>query len=364
MRVLAIGATGFIGSCVTSELVRLGHEVTVYHRGRSGAVSAPVREIIGDRNNLGAQVNRFRRLAPDVVIDCVLSSGKQALGLMDTFRGITGRIVALSSADVYRAAGVLHRSEPGPLQPVPLDEDSELRTRLNHYPPQVVKMLQTKMAWLDDEYDKIPVERTVMGDPDLPGTVLRLPMVYGPGDMLHRLFPILKRIQDDRPAILLEETNAAWRGPRGYVQNVASAIALAATDQRAHRRIYNIAEPEAFSEMDWTAKVAAAAGWHGSVIAVDRNRIPKHLAPPGNCEQHWAVSSARIRNELEYLEPVTLEIALQHTIEWELSSPPSDITPEQFDYAAEDAVLADTGSHIRVLTVGSAAAMRSQPEMV
>src|SRR5271166_5369132 len=194
MRVLAIGATGFIGPCVTAELIRQGHEVTVYHRGRSGSVAAPAREIIGDRNNLGAHLQRFRRLRPDVVIDFILSSGKQALSLVDTFRGIAGRLLALSSADVYRAAGVLHRSEPGPLQPVPLTEESELRTRLNHYPPELVKMLQAKMAWLNDEYDKIPVERTVMGDPDLPGTVLRLPMVYGPGDPLHRLFPILKRI--------------------------------------------------------------------------------------------------------------------------------------------------------------------------
>jgi nucleoside-diphosphate-sugar epimerase len=352
MRVLAIGATGFIGPPAIAELIRQGHEVTVYHRGVSEHVPAHAREIIGDRNNLGAHVHRFRRFAPDVVIDFVLSNGKQALSLVDTFRGIAGRLIALSSADVYRAAGILHGTEPGPLQPVPLTEDSELRTRLNPYPRELVKVLQTRMSWLGDEYDKIPVERTVMGDADLPGTVLRLPMVYGPGDMLHRFYPVLKRVHDRRPAILLHEKTAGWRGPRGYVENVAYAIALAATDSHSAGRIYNIAEPEALPEMEWTAKICAAAGWQGSVIALHPDRTPVHLMPAGNYDQHWAVSSARIREELGYVEPVDLETAFGRTVDWELANPPEEIDPKQFDYAAEDQALADKESHIRMITVG------------
>jgi nucleoside-diphosphate-sugar epimerase len=44
-----------------------------------------------------------------------------------------------------------------------------------------------------------------MGTAGLPGTVLRLPTVYGPGDYQHRLFEYLKRMDDGRPAILLGE---------------------------------------------------------------------------------------------------------------------------------------------------------------
>jgi hypothetical protein len=39
---------------------------------------------------------------------------------MEVFRGIAGRVVVASSIDVYRACGVLHGSEEGPLEPVPL----------------------------------------------------------------------------------------------------------------------------------------------------------------------------------------------------------------------------------------------------
>ncbi len=41
-----------------------------------------------------------------------------------------------------------------------------------------------------------------------------------------------------------------------------------------------------------------------------------------------------------YSEPVPLDEALQRTIEWERANPPVAIDDKQFDYAAEDAVLA------------------------
>ena len=70
----------------------------------------------------------------------------------------------------------------GPLEPLPLTENSCLREKAQTYPPQVLKALQGVFGWIDDEYDKVPVERAVLCDPQLPTTVLRLPMVYGPGD--------------------------------------------------------------------------------------------------------------------------------------------------------------------------------------
>ncbi|MFM9735660.1 NAD-dependent epimerase/dehydratase family protein, partial [Streptomyces niveiscabiei] len=91
-----------------------------------------------------------------------------------------------------------------------------------------------------------------------PGTVLRLPMVYGPGDRQHRLWSYLKRMDDRRPAILMGATQARWRTTRGYVENVAAAIALAVTDDRAAGRIYNVAELDAPEEAEWAQQIAVA----------------------------------------------------------------------------------------------------------
>src|SRR5580658_2288167 len=285
MKILVIGGTGFIGTHLVRDLYRMGHSVSVFHRGSTPA-QLPAESIIGERRDLAVL-----RPKADVVVDLILSSGAQAQSLMDAFRGVAERVVVASSMDVYRACGVLHGSEEGPLEPVPLTEDSPLRTKLQTYPPEQIKMLQKLFGWLDDEYDKIPVERAILGDPELPGTVLRLPMIYGPGDRLRRFHPVLKRIDDGRRVILLEEGWAAWRTPRGYVENVAAALALAAVSEQAAGRVYNVAETPAFSDLEWARKIAAATGWDGEFRVLPKDRLPAHVAPAGNSAQHWEADS-------------------------------------------------------------------------
>lgn len=353
MRVLLVGGSGFIGPHVAAALEREGHEVVVFHRKSAGCSR---REILGDRNRLADHAAALRDARPDVVVDLILSSGRQAGALLDTFRGTAARVVALSSCDVYRACGVLHGTEPGPpalggasggvegLEPMPLTESSALRTRLQTYPPERIRMLQQVFGWLDEEYDKIPVEREILGDTGIAGTVLRLPMVYGPGDPLRRLLPVVRRVDDRRPAILFEEKHARWRGPRGYVENVAAAIALAATDNRAAGRIYNVADEESLTELEWARRVAAEAGWDGAFVTLPAERTPAHLRMPGNLDQHWVVDTTRIRNELGYREPVPQAEAIRRTIAWDRAHPPQAGPP--VDYDAEDEAL-------RAMRVGS-----------
>ena len=192
------------------------------------------------------------------------------------------------------------------------------------------------MSWAD-AYDKIPVERVLFGDPDIRGTILRLSAVYGPGS--HRLFGYLKRMDDRRPAILLGAGLARWRASRGYVDNVAAAIALAATDDRAAGRVYNVAEPDALPEADWVRAIGEAAGWRGEVIVLPDERLPAHLRQGLNAEQHLVVNTTRIRRELGYAEPVAREEALRQTVAWERAYPPATVPPDAFDYAAENAAL-------------------------
>ena len=347
VKILLIGATGFIGTPLVRQLVQGGHEVTIFSRtvreadrGMSDGVGHGVRHIGGDRNHLANYTDEFRRSKPDIVIDMILSNGRQAEALMGVFRGVTGRVVALSSGDVYRACGVLHGFDPGPVQEMPLREDSELRSDLNVYSSEALERVRRVFSWVGDEYDKIPAERAVMSDSEIAGTVLRLPMVYGPGDPLHRLFPYVKRMDDARPAILLQEDAAEWRGPHGYVENVAAAIALAAVSEKAAGRIYNVAEQEAISETEWVKRIGRAAGWNGSIVPIAKESTPAHLRVPYRNEQHWYMSSERIREELGFVEPVSQETALERTIAWERNNPP-EWSVAQFDYAAEDTVLGE-----------------------
>ena len=66
---------------------------------------------------------------------------------------------------------------------------------------------------------------------------------------------------------------------------------------------------------------------------------PREQGQPGNTAQHWTASSARIRHELGYREPVTMEEAIRRTICWERENPPAETLLAKFDYAAEDAAI-------------------------
>ena len=340
MRIVVIGGTGFIGGVAVQQLHHQGHELLLFHR----RPSPSFRQITAERSRLADFRAEFEEFKPDIVVDTILGSARQAETLMSTFKGIAKRVVALSSMDAYRACGVLHRTEPGPPDSLPLTEDSPLRTQ-PAYPPQRIGMLKSLFQWLDDEYDKVPVERIVMSVSEIPGTVLRLPMVYGPGDPLHRFFPILKRIRDGRSSIILDESLARWRGSRGYVGNVAAAIVAAVESPNAERRIYNVAEPVAFTEEEWTRKICDAAGWNGRIVTLPTNRTPAHLRFPGNTDQHWVADTSRIRNELSYTEIIPLDEAIGRTIEWEQANPPAQIDPSQYDYAAEDRALSEIDSN-------------------
>jgi len=340
MRILLIGGNGFIGSPLARELRASGHEVAVFHRHADQDLGVDVVQIQGDRNRLPDYRDQLQRFSPDVIIDVILSSGGQARQLMETARGVAGRVVAVSSMDVYRAAGVWHGVEPGPLEPLPLTEDSPLRTVRRLHAPEIVNMMKGVFSWLNEDYDKIAVEEAIMHDSVVSGTVLRLPMVYGPGDRLHRWFPLLKRLADGRSAILLPDDFAAWRAPRGYVDDVAHGIALAATSGRAAGRVYNICQEPTLPELEWQTRIARSTNWSGRFVVLPRERTPKHLLPPGIAAQHVVATSERIRTELGYKELVEVEDAIQRTVAWEQRNPPGTVDPQQFDYDAEDAALA------------------------
>jgi nucleoside-diphosphate-sugar epimerase len=337
MKILCIGGTGFIGAFTVPQLLRAGHSVTIFHRGSTAAPEG-VKQIIGDRNALAQFRESFSHRQFDVVVDFILSSEGQARQLMETFRGITPRVVALSSMDVYRAWGVYYGLEPGGLEPLPVTEDSAVRTK-PPYPPEVLERVRQTLQWVDHDYDKVRVEKTILGSKDLSGTVVRLPMIYGPGDYIHRFYPVLKRMDDGRRHILFAENVAPVRTPRGYVEDVAAGITLAVTSDHAAGRIYNVCEAEAFSELEWAQKIASATGWKGEFVVLPADKTPQHLRWPYNTAQHLVVSSARIREELGYREVVPQAEAFKRTIEWERANPPQQMMMQPLNYEAEDAAM-------------------------
>jgi nucleoside-diphosphate-sugar epimerase len=272
----------------------------------------------------------------DVVLDMDLATAQNAWTVTTQLRGLVGRLVVPSSIDVYRAHGRINGREPGPPDPGPLTEDAPLRERLYPYRELADAAPDEERRKRRIDYDKILVEKVVLTEPALPATVLRLPMVYGPGDYQHRLWPYLKRMDDGRPAIILDDVAARWVGARGYVENVADAIVTACEDARGDGRVYNVVDDGAPTEAEWVAAVARAAGWNGRLVVIPKGDLPEQLAD--GHEQQWEVDASKLRRELGWQPRVGLADALAATVAWERVNPPEE--PGNFDYALEDEVLA------------------------
>jgi nucleoside-diphosphate-sugar epimerase len=350
MKVLVIGGTGFVGPHVVKRLYDLGHTVAVFHRGRTEAELPPeVHHIhcpsgtLGDRSYLADFTDAFRQFAPDIVLDMMATTENDAEAVVNLFRGHIERLVVISSQDVYRAYGSLTGIEPASVEPTPLSEDAPLRTRLFPYRSEPLRSPDDERRWMDD-YEKILVERTALGDPDLPATILRFPMVYGPHDRQHRIYEYLRRMEDGRPAIILESGLASWRWTHGYVENVAAAVVLAVTNERAAHRIYNVGERSALSMIDWVRAIGRAARWTGEVLAAPRDLLPEALREQMNTDHDLVTDSTRIREELGYEEPVPIEEAIARTVAWERSHPPEGSADQRPDYALEDSIIEKLGS--------------------
>lgn len=325
-RILILGGTSFLGPHVVHGVVRCGHDVCIFHRGESEPDLPPtVRHVHGSFESFSEHLEELHAFAPEVVIDMVPYRDKNGQG-SSHFAGVAERAVVVTSGDVYRAFARIWGSEPGPPDAVPLTEASPLREKPS---PDLGEEI---------DFDNVEVERMV-AQSDLPTTVLRAPVIFGPNDPLHRLYRYVKRMDDDRPAIILDSRVADWRFSRSYVQNVAHAVVLAASSPAAAGKTYNVGSAQTLTEREWVSVIAEAHGWSGEVVAAPAELLPEHLCVSFGTEQHLVLDSSRIRQELSYAEHVPLRDALVRTIEWERRNPPA-VAPAAFDYEAEDGVLA------------------------
>jgi nucleoside-diphosphate-sugar epimerase len=197
---------------------------------------------------------------------------------------LAGRIVLLSSGDVYLAYGRFTGTEPGPIDKGLLTEDAPLRSVLFPY-----RHKASSPEALEYWYEKILAERAVLNAPDLPGTVLRLPKVYGPGG------------NEDLATVYRYRHHPNWRWTHGFVENVAAAVELAAIHPVAGGRIYNVGEA-------YTPTTAERLAW------LPPSTIEPDLISQFDFAQDIAYDTSRIRVELGYCEIVPEKEGLLRTL--------------------------------------------------
>lgn len=203
MRILLIGGTGFISSAVTRQLANSGHDVAVFHRGRTQADLPPtVREFVDPLSVL--PIEKFPREAydfhPEVIVHTRAMGERDTRAAVAAFSGLASRLVLLSSGDVYRAYGRFSGIEPGPVEEGLLNESSPLRTV--HFPD---RKSATSADTLEHWYEKILAEQAALNS-NITATLLRLPKAYGPGK------------NADLATVYAYRNHPNWRWTHGYVE--------------------------------------------------------------------------------------------------------------------------------------------------
>ena len=331
-KVLILGGTRFIGPAIVNNLRDRGLDVTVLHRGINRAeIPLSVQERIGDRMDGAVLRELVGEINPDAIIDTFAMTEETAQITLDSLENWTGQLVMLSSCDVYRNFGGalgLEKDEPSPQ---PIDEDSPLRTHMYPYRANPPRLASDPQAWRD-RYDKIPVEKAYLAKGAL---VLRLPMVFGPGDYQHRMAPYLRRMLDKRPFLILPSELENFVFPRGYIDNVAEAIAIAALSS-TKGRIYNVADEHVYQEIEWVRAIAKALDWWGEIRTVPNDALPEDLKVGLGCQYGLEITARRIREELGVLEIVDPVTAIERCVAWE-----REYMPEvPVDYSLEDTAMA------------------------
>jgi nucleoside-diphosphate-sugar epimerase len=315
MNVMVLGATGFIGPPLVRRLLSQGHAVVAVSRipgpGEAGATPLAL-----DRSDARAVARAVEAHGTEAVIDLWAMTLAGTAPLLDALAGRVGRYVLASSGDIYRQYGAIQRLEPEPEPRAALAEDAPLRTRLYPYRAEPRRKADDPAAWMDD-YDKIPVERAATERAGLPAVIVRLPMIYGPGDRHGRFAWAVGPMRAKAPAIELDRDWAAWRTSYGFVDDVAAGLALAATHPAAGG-VYNLGPESAPDHLAWADRFAAALDWLGEVRTVARTAVAEPLRSQLSALDltlPLATDTSRIRAELGYREVTDPQAALQRTIE-------------------------------------------------
>ncbi len=314
MNVLILGLNGFIGNAIAHSALSKNHQVFGLSRSAVPTQHQETVYISGSRSDSNLVVEIIKNQKIDVLVDVLAMTLSDTQPLLDSVDGRISQYVMISSSDVYRNYELFQRKATGTPTIESLSEDAPLRTTRFPYRAEAPRPQDSADRYLDD-YDKIPIEsatRKILTN----WTILRLPMVYGPGDKQKRFRWAIGPMTSGAREIVFPKRWLDWHSTYGYVSNVAEAVTLTFGNQKAMNRVFNIGEQPCLSHLEWAKRIADVIGWQGKITEGEESNSPLVKATTNlDLTVPFKVSSSRIREELGFREIVGPAQALRSTID-------------------------------------------------
>lgn len=289
MKVLIIGGTSLIGPYLIQEILVENYEVATFTR--SGKNYFTETSFQGDRNNKGDLQKVINEYNPQVIVDMIPFTKEQSQILSEVIIDKNIFLIALSSIDVYSAYAKINKTENVEYQKCPILETDLLRSDLG---PE------------GESYNKLAIEKIYFKEVENV-SILRLPAVYGSPETSRiddYLIPMLQKKKE----IFISPQRKNWKFSRALNKNVAFGIFLVIKNLQFGKNIYNIAEKNVFTEIEWIEKIANICGWKGKIL--ENNNLNFDV----NLNQNFYVSSDKIRNELGFHEKYDPSLGLEENV--------------------------------------------------
>ncbi len=322
MRALIMGGTEFISLHLAQSLLRRGHEVAVFNRGRRAErLPAGVRAITGDRKDHAGLRERLRGERFDSVLDVTYAPtlGEDVAALVDALEGLP-HVIFVSTGRVYDHG-----------LPIPYSED----TPRGFY-------------WGDYARHKIAGEDVLLERhrrDGLPVTIVRPTHVMGPLNTRNNETFFMDRIWRGRPVLL--PGHGGWLRQFGHVADLADAMAAMLGNPKAYGQAYNVMGEELTTQVGFVELIAEVMGRPVTLYHFDPALL-KRFEKPGPVfgqnlvyECHAVHTTHKLRLELGIRPRYTLPSGLAHTWRWYQSA---GLLDRPLDTSFEDQLLTTIGA--------------------
>ena len=297
MRTLVMGGTEFISLHLLQSLLRRGHEVTVFNRGRrQERLPAGVRAVTGDRKDHAGLRERLRGERFDGVFDVTYAPtvGEDVAALLDALEG-RPHVIFVSTGRVYDHA-----------LPIPYSEETPRGSYWGDY-------ARHKIAGEDALLERHRRD-------GWPVTIVRPTHVMGPLNTRNNETFFMDRIWRGRPVLV--PGHGGWLRQFGHVEDLADAMALMLGNPKAHGQAYNVMGEDVITQVGFVELIAEVMGRPVTLAHFDPALL-KRVDKPGPVfgqnlvyECHAVHTTHKLRLELGIRPRYTLASGLAQTWEW------------------------------------------------